>query len=110
MCPYLSTQVLSSPISWFFLLNTTDSSNAPWRTVILAGTGFEAVHQLAFGLGATMANHHRNSTHQAPAMVISAIFRVGDTTEERQWRSFAIISMFRNISFRLPAIVISCTG
>ena len=46
----------------------------------------------------------------APAIIISAILIVGDTTAERQRRSLPIISIDMNISLRLPAIVISCTG
>jgi hypothetical protein len=44
---------------------------------------------------------------QAPAMIISEILMVGDTTDDRQTRSFPIISIDAYISFRFPAIVIS---
>jgi hypothetical protein len=45
-----------------------------------------------------------------PAIIISAILIVGDTVEERHFRSLPIISIDMNISLRLPAIVISWTG
>jgi len=47
------------------------------------------------------------SDDQAPAIVISEILMVGDTTDDRQTKSLPIISIDAYISFRFPAIVIS---
>src|ERR1700688_3083251 len=46
----------------------------------------------------------------SPAIVISAILIVGAAVDERQCRSVPSICVAWYMSFRLPAIVISCTG
>ena len=43
-------------------------------------------------------------------IVISDILIVGATTDDRHTRSSPIISIAMYMSFKLPAIVISCTG
>ncbi len=48
--------------------------------------------------------------YSLPAMVNPSMRRVGQAVLERNWRSLPIAEMFINISWRLPATVISCTG
>jgi hypothetical protein len=54
--------------------------------------------------------NYQQGRAQAPAIVISEILIVGATVDDRQLRSLPIISTLAIMSFRLPAIVISCTG
>ncbi len=46
----------------------------------------------------------------SPAMVMPSMRRVGEATEPRKTRSLPMAVMFWNMSLRLPATVISCTG
>src|SRR5207249_3823527 len=55
--------------------------------------------------------HHLGKFHAySPPTVSPSMRRLGDATELRNSRSLATSEMFMNMSFRLPATVISSTG